>query len=220
VLAMISPYDPEFLYMVDMVAYGNSTALPVEKPATPEAPYKVLARLVPYDSLDYTESFKPTISVPVSLYSQAGTGTLEVSAGKASVVYKSNTNSIVMVALLGYKVGASNFTAVVDVYSNTTGNATLIVKAPFPVKPSTLHAYALLPGSGWVEVPAILQGHRPIIVNLTGVPLNGTPVNVTASAAVVGGALDATGSVSTTPLLAVAAIVIVLAVLTLKRERR
>ena len=73
VLGMISPYDPEFIYIIDMIIYGNSTALPgIVNAPRPSTVYPALQRSGALDSVDMWYTTSLATHIPLNFTSKYG----------------------------------------------------------------------------------------------------------------------------------------------------
>ncbi len=198
VLGMLSPYDPEFIYMADMIAYGASTALPVETAQPPSTAYPVIARLAPLDSIDhsYTTSLSTgPVREAVSSYAEAlAPGEdLETVYGRTSLVVEAVTGveelvaSIYLPATWPETPVVAKYTVTVDVVVKaSSGDYRVLLehRAPYMISPGSVEAYYLAPNGSWKPLEASVNGSRivveldPDIVNNTLVALGGTPVIV------------------------------------------
>ena len=204
VLGMISPYDPEFIYILDMTAYGNSTALPVPLPSTPPETPAVLVRIGALDSIiennTLTWSIAPVTS-PAGAYAEnlPPTATLEASSGRATLVVQAGstgaTNIAAGVSWLNTSppplIQDKRIKAVLEVSVKGTGDyeATLYYRPPHSLLNTSLEAYYYTPATGWTPLTPVFNGTH-VVIHLPREALGGTPVILGGDPSPVGGTLQ------------------------------
>lgn len=188
VLAMKSPYDPTFIYSIDVVPYGNSTMLPVENAPAPIPGEPVVVRLGTLDSRDPGR-------VTRTSYAPVGAAFSAVVEGKALLQWK--RGSLLVEAPSPTPVAAAIYLEPPEGYGNAVaydiyaaGPARMIAYLDIPASfTGGLHAYALTE-AGPVEVPIVAAGHGRVALNLTGIDLSGTPIVIQSTpSGIVGGEL-------------------------------
>ena len=201
VLAMKSPYDPSFIYIIDMVPISPSTTLPVSPVDLPSPPYTSLSRLGSLDSIEPGRVFAPTSgpihsgTVYIGLMEPGSWVTL--SLGGAILNASSQDTQTVMLSLMRYMAsttpaGGMEYVAY-DVYSNTTRISGVLITTHRPWSPETISAYYLKP-SGWEMLPILDTSTYRTTVNITGAMGEGVPIVLMGShyTPVVGGVASTT----------------------------
>ncbi len=220
-LAMKSPYDPEFIYQIDTVQYGNSTALPVTSLPTPSTPYTGYTRLGSLDSTEPTQVFVPSLA-------PAGGGSSDIitpetpriiGIGPYTITLPANPGrSIVAVtpyhALPSTLPADAPYKVMVDIYYNGTGSITVVVDIPIGAR--VVEAYAFN-GTTWIPIEAEWRGSRALVTAPSSL-LQGSPILILGSPSTVGGVIeDASGH--TPGLLPVIVVLLAAAAVILLRKR-
>ena len=167
VLAMISPYSPDFLYIVDMLPYGNSTALPVQAAKAPTSVYPGIERLGSLDSL-HPALVTAGAAVPprdgVAVYEELPPmlPELGLAIGRALLKVKALEPASVTAALFrlhrlpeATPVADKHIAYSYDVVVKTNASLDVVLEiASKPVAPGSAEAYLLAPNGTWVRLEA------------------------------------------------------------------
>ncbi len=192
VLAMISPYDPEFLYLIDMVAYGGSTALQgVRLPPAPQPPYTSIARLGGVDAVHHAEHSAPSMAPPTAeawAYPLDAPASLSAANAVLAVEPVAGGALAYLAATPVPRGSPANTVAAFDIVVRGA-DARLLVRVPFAS--SDAKAYYYDPALGWAELPATYRTPYLVEVDLSGANLTGAPVVLAATPSIVGGSLGA-----------------------------
>ncbi len=229
VLARISSFSPDFLYVQDMVPYGNSTALPVKKPELPEEPVKALARLLPLDSIDPAKTFIPALGPVTSgtsgVYSVEAGVPVSIMVNGYTLLLKSDQGQAIIVAVQDYEALATapgEPAMALDFYSNATSIewAVLEIPYPHPLDPDTVSVY-YHDGTGWREAEVIAVNKYKVIIDAVPViEAGGTPIVVLGAPATIGGELEYPWQYPTSAALLLLASALVIMVKILARASR
>ena len=206
VLAMKSPYDPTFIYSIDVIPYGDSTMLPVDNAPAPTSGEPVVVRLGTLDSRDPATVTRLAHAPVGPVYSIIVEGRVFASWGQGAILAVAPEATPVSVArYLLPPPGYGEDAVAYDIYAAEPIELVAYLDIP-PSLTGKFEAYALTP-SGPVEVEIVAVNHGRIILDLTGIDLSGTPIVIlTLPPTSVGGELasNAGGAPGWAPIAAVA----------------
>lgn len=220
VLAMKSPYDPTFIYSIDVIPFGNSTMLPVANAPAPTASEPVVVRLGTLDSRDPARVTRLAPAPIGEVYSTIVSGRIFETWRHGAILAEAAAPTPVSVArYLLPPPGYGDNAVAYDVY--TAEPIKLIAYLDIPSSfAGKLEAYALT-SSGPVEVEIVASGHGRVALNLTGLDLSGTPIVILSlSSTGVGGELAIVENIhgNPTPIIVVGVALAVLVVLSHRKR--